>query len=82
MDTSRSPARARPGLAILVVGAALAAGLGTPWFLDYDEAVYADVARQMWTSGDWSRPESNCAPFYEKPVLFYWLTALSTRCLA
>jgi len=75
MDTSRSPARARPGLAILVIGAALAAGLGTPWFLDYDEAVYAEVANQMWVSGDWFRPVSNCAPFYEKPVLFYWLTA-------
>jgi 4-amino-4-deoxy-L-arabinose transferase-like glycosyltransferase len=75
MDPSRLPARARPGLAILVIGAALAAGLGTPWFLDYDEAVYADVAHQMWASGDWFRPVSNCSPFYEKPVLFYWLTA-------
>jgi len=75
MDPSHLPARARPGLAILVIAAALAAGLGTPWFLDYDEAVYADVAHQMWISGDWSRPESNCAPFYEKPVLVYWLTA-------
>ena len=37
----------RPRLAILVVGLALAAGLGTPWFLDYDEAVYAEVARQL-----------------------------------
>lgn len=75
MDPSRLPARARPGLAILVIGAALAAGLGTPWFLDYDEAVYAEVAHQMWASGDWLRPVSNCAPFYEKPVLFYWLAA-------
>jgi 4-amino-4-deoxy-L-arabinose transferase-like glycosyltransferase len=58
-----------------VIGAAVVAGLGTPWFLDYDEAVYADVAHRMWASGDWLRPVSNCAPFYEKPVLFYWLTA-------
>jgi 4-amino-4-deoxy-L-arabinose transferase-like glycosyltransferase len=75
MNTSRSPAQARPGLAILVIGAALAVGLGTPWFLDYDEAVYADVARGMWASGDWLRPVSNCAPFYEKPALFCWITA-------
>jgi 4-amino-4-deoxy-L-arabinose transferase-like glycosyltransferase len=73
MDASRS--RPRPGLAILVIAATLAAGLGTPWFLDYDEAVYADVARQMWASGDWLRPASNCEPFYEKPILFYWLAA-------
>jgi len=75
MDASRSPTQPRPGFAILVIGVALAAGLGTPWFLDYDEAVYADVARQMWVSGDWLRPVSNGEPFYEKPIPFYWLVA-------
>jgi 4-amino-4-deoxy-L-arabinose transferase-like glycosyltransferase len=67
---------ARPTLAILVIAAALAAGLGTPWFVDYDEAAYADVAHHMWVSGDWLRPVSNCEPFLEKPTTFFWLIAL------
>lgn len=77
MDDPPSHATPRPRLAILVVGLALAAGFGTPWFLDYDEAVYADVARHMSASGDWLRPVSNCEPFYEKPIVFYWLVALA-----
>jgi len=67
--------RRRVLVALAVVGAALAAGLATPWFLDFDEAVYAEAARGMWTSGDWVRPQWNGRPFYEKPALFYWLTA-------
>jgi hypothetical protein len=52
MDALRSHTFPRPGLAILIIGVALAAGLGTPWFLEHDEAVYADVARQMSVTGD------------------------------
>jgi 4-amino-4-deoxy-L-arabinose transferase-like glycosyltransferase len=77
MEATCAPLRARPALAVLVIGAALAAGLGTPWFVDYDEAAYADVARQMWASGDWLRPTSNCEPFFEKPLPFYWLVAVT-----
>ncbi|MFH1175931.1 MAG: phospholipid carrier-dependent glycosyltransferase [Acidobacteriota bacterium] len=65
----------RPWLAVTVIAVALAAGLGTPWFLDFDEAVYAEVSRGMLASGDWVRPSWNGRPFYEKPALFYWLTA-------
>jgi hypothetical protein len=81
MDASRPLTFPRPGLAILIIGVALAAGLGTPWFLDYDEAVYADVARQMSATGDWLRPVSNCEPFYDKPILFYWLVAVLYKLL-
>lgn len=77
MAATCAPLKARPVLAVLVIGAALAAGLGTPWFVDYDEAAYADVARQMWTSSDWLRPTSNCEPFFEKPLPFYWLVAVT-----
>ena len=62
-------------LALGIVGAALAAGIATPWFLDFDEAVYAEAARGMRVSGDWVTPQWNGRPFYEKPALFYWLTA-------
>jgi 4-amino-4-deoxy-L-arabinose transferase-like glycosyltransferase len=71
----RDAAGGRPFLAAALIAAALAVGLGTPWFVDFDEAVYAEVARGMSVSGDWVRPAWNGAPFYEKPALFYWLTA-------
>ncbi len=68
-------ASGRPWQAVAVIGVTLALGLGTPWFLDFDEAVYAEASRGMWASGDWVRPRWNGEPFYEKPALFYWLTA-------
>ena len=68
-------ASGRPWLAVAVIGVTLTVGLGTPWFVDFDEAVYAEAARGMWASGDWVRPRWNGEPFYEKPALFYWLTA-------
>ena len=71
-------ALARPYLALAFLAAVLLAGLATPlWFLDYDEAVYAAVSRGMLESGDWIRATWNGRPFYEKPALFYHLTALA-----
>jgi 4-amino-4-deoxy-L-arabinose transferase-like glycosyltransferase len=76
MTVSAPTPVARPALAILAIGVALVAGLRTPWFVDYDEAAYAEVAHHMWVSGDWLRPVANCEPFLEKPTTFFWLVAL------
>jgi 4-amino-4-deoxy-L-arabinose transferase-like glycosyltransferase len=42
-----------------------------------DEGRYAGVAWGMVTSGDWLVPHLNGLPYFHKPPLFYWLTALS-----
>jgi 4-amino-4-deoxy-L-arabinose transferase-like glycosyltransferase len=42
-----------------------------------DEGRYAGVAWEMIRSGDWLTPTLNGLPFFHKPPLFYWLTALS-----
>lgn len=42
-----------------------------------DEFRYAEVAREMVASGDWVVPRLDGFPYLEKPVLGYWLTALS-----
>ncbi len=42
-----------------------------------DEGRYASVAWEMIRSGDWLTPTLNGLPFFHKPPLFYWLTALS-----
>ncbi len=42
-----------------------------------DEGRYAGVAWEMVRSGDWLTPTLNGLPYFHKPPLFYWLTAVS-----
>ena len=42
-----------------------------------DEPRYASIAREMVESGDWVTPRLGAEPWFEKPVLLYWLGALS-----
>jgi 4-amino-4-deoxy-L-arabinose transferase-like glycosyltransferase len=51
------------------------AGLGRGAITDSDEAFYAESAREMVQSGDWLTPYYNFEPRFQKPVLYYWLTA-------
>jgi 4-amino-4-deoxy-L-arabinose transferase-like glycosyltransferase len=50
-------------------------GLGRQAITDMDEAYYAEAAREMVVSGDWLTPHFNYANRFEKPILYYWLTA-------
>ena len=51
------------------------AGLGRQAITDSDEAFYAEAAREMVDSGDWLTPHFNYQDRWQKPVLYYWLTA-------
>jgi len=51
------------------------AGLGRQAITDSDEAFYAEAAREMVESGDWLTPHFNYQDRWQKPVLYYWLTA-------
>ncbi len=42
---------------------------------DSDEAFYAEAAREMVESGDWLTPYYDYEPRFQKPILYYWLTA-------
>lgn len=57
------------------------AGLGRGAITDSDEAFYADSAREMVASGDWVTPYYNYEPRFQKPVLYYWLTAAASLVL-
>jgi 4-amino-4-deoxy-L-arabinose transferase len=44
-----------------------------------DEFRHAEVAREMLVSGDWVAPRLNGVRYLEKPVLGYWLNAVSQK---
>jgi 4-amino-4-deoxy-L-arabinose transferase-like glycosyltransferase len=50
-------------------------GVGRPAISDSDEGFYAEAAREMVTEGDWLTPRFNYEDRWQKPVLYYWLTA-------
>lgn len=50
-------------------------GLGRQAITDSDEGYYAEASREMVESGDWLTPRFNYENRFEKPVLYYWLTA-------
>jgi len=52
-------------------------GLGRPALTDADEAYYAEASREMVESGDWLTPHFNYEDRWQKPVLYYWLTAVT-----
>ena len=54
-------------------------GLGSQAITDADEAYYAEASREMVESGDWLTPRFNYQNRWEKPVLYYWLTAATYR---
>ena len=65
------------------IGIAIAAlllfmpGLGAVHLFDRDEINFAEIAREMLVTGEWSQPSVGFRPFYEKPPLFMWLQAAS-----
>ncbi len=52
-------------------------GLGDYGFIDPDEGRYSEIPREMIESGDFITPRLNYVKYFEKPIMHYWLTALS-----
>ncbi|MSO46013.1 MAG: phospholipid carrier-dependent glycosyltransferase, partial [Acidobacteria bacterium] len=50
-------------------------GLGRAAISDSDEGFYAEAAREMVEGGDWLTPHFNYEERWQKPILYYWLTA-------
>jgi 4-amino-4-deoxy-L-arabinose transferase-like glycosyltransferase len=53
--------------------------LGRVHLFDWDEINFAECAREMLVTGDYSRVQLNFQPFWEKPPLFIWLQALCMK---
>lgn len=54
-------------------------GIGNYGLLDKDEPRYAGTALEMLKSNNWIIPQFNFQNRFDKPVLFYWLIALSYK---
>lgn len=72
------PAGGWIGIAFIVlVALAWFAGIGSRPLNEPDEGRYAEIAREMFVSGDWVMPRFNGLRFYDKPPLHYWITTAS-----
>src|SRR6266568_8166391 len=56
-------------------------GLGSVPFVGPDEPRYAQVAREMLAHHEWITPTLGGFPWFEKPVLLYWIVMASYRVL-
>jgi len=60
----------------LIAAVCLFSHLGALGLVGPDEPRYAWIARAMASSGDWVTPRLYGQPWFEKPVLYYWASAL------
>src|SRR6185369_17822874 len=67
--------RYAPILILAVSSIAFFLGLGTLGLLGPDEPRYAEVAREMFVSGDYISTRLCGCLWFEKPALLYWLSA-------
>ena len=70
----------RPALATLLLTVWVLLGAWIRPLSLPDEGRYVGVAWEMVRSGDWLTPTLNGLPYFHKPPLFYWLTAISIKC--
>ena len=66
-------------LAIVIAIAMSFFRLGSVTLFDVDEAVFAEATKEMIQSGDYITPTYNGENRYDKPILFYWLMAVSYK---
>jgi len=68
-------------LIVLLVAAAVYAGcmISPPSLMDDVDAVQAQIARNMLTSGDWVTARLDGIPYFEKSPLIYWMIAGAFR---
>jgi len=76
--TTARDRRLSTALAALLACVALLPLLGRRLLGDWDEGIYAEVAREM-LHASWLVPHWNGHPWFEKPPLDFWLTALAYK---
>jgi 4-amino-4-deoxy-L-arabinose transferase-like glycosyltransferase len=64
-------------LIVLIAAAIFVPFIGNCPLFDWDEVNFAECAREMLASSDYSHVQLNYRPFWEKPPFFIWMQALS-----
>ncbi|KVV49300.1 4-amino-4-deoxy-L-arabinose transferase [Burkholderia territorii] len=64
-------------LALVALAIVWFAPLGLRHLIPSDEGRYAEMAREMFVTGDWITPRYNGYKYFEKPPLQTWLNALT-----
>ena len=66
------------GLAVVLIAAAIFLGciVSPPALMDDVDAVQAQIAANILTTGDWVTPQLDHVKYFEKPPLKYWLIAV------
>src|SRR5580692_10685703 len=64
---------------LVVLYVCLFSGLGAFGLVGPDEPRYAAIARAMAETHDWITPRLWGTPWFEKPVLYYWIAGMSMR---
>ncbi|MBX9878353.1 MAG: glycosyltransferase family 39 protein [Candidatus Obscuribacterales bacterium] len=67
--------------AVVAIGAILLffPALGLMPIMDPSDGYYSEGAREMFESGNYLVPHLNYVPWFEKPILIYWLISLSYK---
>ena len=68
-------------LLIILAGIIWFSLLGYRDLIDPDEGRYAEVSREMLSTGDWVTPRVNGYKFFDKPPMHYWGSAVSMAIL-
>jgi 4-amino-4-deoxy-L-arabinose transferase-like glycosyltransferase len=66
--------RLSPAWAFSLAAVVFLAGLGSYGLVEQSDARYAEIAREMWRSGDYVVPTLLGIKHFHKPPLIYWLT--------
>ena len=69
------------GLLATVMAVSFFTGIHELPLFDLDEGAYAEATREMFERGNFLATYLNGLPRYDKPILFYWLQALSVSLL-
>jgi 4-amino-4-deoxy-L-arabinose transferase-like glycosyltransferase len=84
IDQPSSPAKQHywnVSVLLILSGIVLFYGLGRLPFIGPDEPRYAEVAREMFASGDLISPRLSGCLWFEKPVLLYWMAVAGYKVL-
>jgi 4-amino-4-deoxy-L-arabinose transferase-like glycosyltransferase len=76
-STSSRPSKSFVALILLAVLLSFFYALGRSALFDVDEAAFSEATMEMFARGDFLSTYLNGQPYYDKPILFFWLQAAS-----